>query len=217
MRNMTNQIKIDIVSDVVCPWCIIGYKRLQQAIDELGIEDRVELEWHPYELNSYMGPEGEDLFDHIAEKYGMSREESLYSSIQMASHGKDVGFTFDFVEGMRIVNTFEAHILLDLAKESGMQTALKLRLFKAYFTDRQDVSDRNLLLQLWTEIGLDRDRAAMALDDSAIREKIKLEEEVLRKAGVSAVPTMFFNDETKFIGAQPVETYKELLAELIGQ
>ncbi len=146
----------------------------------------------------------------------MSREESLQSSLFLANHGKDVGFTFNFVEGMRIVNTFEAHILLDLAKESNKQTDLKLSLFKAYFTDRKDVSDRDILLKVWEQIGLNREHALSALNNSTVRERIKIEEDELRERGVSAVPTMFFNNERKFIGAQPVGTYKELLAELSG-
>lgn len=157
----------------------------------------------------------DDLFDHLVEQYGMGREESLQSSVHLANQGKDVGFLFNFVEGMRIVNTFEAHILLYHAKSFGKQTELKLRLFETCFIDSKDVFDRNILLNVWEDLGLDGTQAVLVLGDPAVRERVKAEEDDLRENGVSTVPTMFFNNETKFIGAQPIDSYKDFLVELV--
>ena len=93
---MNNKIKLDIISDVVCPWCIVGYKNLQAAIEKLDVADRIELQWQPFELNPNMPPEGQDLREHVAEKYGSSLAESNSARINITARGKEAGFTFNF-------------------------------------------------------------------------------------------------------------------------
>lgn len=144
---MGNKIKLDIISDVVCPWCVVGYKNLQKAIDELGIEDKIDLQWQPFELNPNMPPEGQDLSEHVAQKYGSSLLESHQARINITQRGAKVGFTFNYFDQMKMVNTRDAHILLEYAHEQGKQTALKLAFFKAAFTDQKDVSDQQILLK----------------------------------------------------------------------
>ena len=212
---MSKKIKIDIISDVVCPWCIIGYKRLERAITELELEDKVEVEWHPYELNSYMAPEGEDVYQHVADKYGMSIEESIQSFANMSRLGNEVGFTLDFFAGMKMVNTSDAHLLLHYAKESNKQTELKITLFKAFFSERKDVSHRSVLLQLVKNIGLDMDEATLRLESDAIRNTITSEQKYWRNQGVSSVPTMLFDRDKKVIGTQSIADYKKILTEII--
>ncbi|GAC1382139.1 MAG: hypothetical protein NVSMB45_07950 [Ginsengibacter sp.] len=134
---MKEKIKIDIVSDVVCPWCTVGYKRLEKAITELGIQDRVEIEWQPFELNPQMPPEGQNVQEHIAEKYGSTLEQQKKSQRNMAEAGAELGFTFDYFDEMKIVNTLQAHILLEYAKAFGKQTQLKMRLTASFFSERQ--------------------------------------------------------------------------------
>ena len=151
---MTDKIKIDIVSDVVCPWCTIGYKRLDKAITEMGIQDQVEIEWQPFELNPHMPKEGQNLQEHITEKYGSSLEDQKRSQEYMAEAGAELGFTFDYFDEMRMANTFEAHILLEYAKAFGKQTDLKMRLTTAFFSERKDVSDRAILKQALLDVGL---------------------------------------------------------------
>ena len=107
---MKEKLKIDIVSDVVCPWCAIGFKRLEKAIEELGIEDQVEIEWQPFELNPGMPPEGQDLTEHITEKYGSTIEQQQESRENMTDIGEELGFKFDYFDGMRMANTFDAHV-----------------------------------------------------------------------------------------------------------
>lgn len=214
---MENKIKIDIVSDVVCPWCIVGYKRLEQAIKELGFEDKVNVEWHPFQLNPRMSSEGQELQEHINEKYGSTPEQGQRSRENLTTLGAELDFNFDFFDGMRIVNTREAHILLDYAKEKNMQTELNLRFIAAYFTERLDVSDRNVLRKELNNVGLNAEDAMVRLDDDKVQEAVQAKEDYWKKLGVSGVPTMVFHYKNALTGAQPVNVYKQVLTEMIEQ
>lgn len=212
---MVDKLKIDIISDVVCPWCIIGYKRLQQAITEMGIEDKVELEWQPFELNPDMPAEGEDIQEHMARKYGSTPEQSRDFRTNITNQGAELGFKFDYSDGRRIVNTRDAHILLDYANECGLQTELKMRLFAAYFTESKDISDRNILTQEVRSLGMDVDEALARLNDTYVRERIQEEEGLWHDLGVFSVPTVVFNRSSAVTGAQSIATFKQALADLI--
>ncbi|MEF1219497.1 DsbA family oxidoreductase, partial [Photobacterium damselae] len=170
---MSNMIKLDIISDVVCPWCIIGYNHLQAAIKELGIEDRIEIEWQPFELNPDMPAEGENLRQHVARKYGSSVEESKNARLPIASIGAEHGFKFNYFDDMKMVNTFDAHLLLDYAKSLGKQTELKMRLFTAFFSEQKDVSDREILKQELIFVGLDPEEGMRWLNDAEQRSAIR--------------------------------------------
>ncbi len=214
---MADTLKIDIISDVVCPWCTIGYKRLEKAISEMGLEDRIEMEWQPFELNPHMPAEGENVQEHIANKYGSSPEDQKRSQEQMAEAGAELGFSFDYFEGMRIVNTRDAHILLDYAREAGKQTELKMRLMTAYFSERKDVSNKTVLKHEVKAIGLNAEEALKRLDDPNPRNQLISKEKYWQQLGVSAVPTMVFNNKSALTGAQPVEVYKQVLAEFLNK
>lgn len=214
---MNNTIKLDIISDVVCPWCIIGYNHLKAAIEQLGIEDRIEIEWQPFELNPDMPAEGENLRDHVARKYGSTVEESKNARIRIASIGAEHGFKFNYFDDMKMVNTFDAHLLLDFAKSLGKQTELKIRLFTAFFSEQKDVSDREILKQELVSVGLDPEEGMRWLNDVQRRNSIRSSEKQWQKMGVSSVPTVIFNREYGVSGAHPVEGYKQILAELIAQ
>lgn len=200
----------------MCPWCIIGYRRLEKAIEELGIADQVEIQWQPFELNPQMSPEGEDVVEHISRKYGSTREEGIESRKQMTALGEELGFSFDFFEGMRMVNTRNVHILLGYAKEFGKQTELKIRLFEAFFSHRKDISDRAVLSVELQHLGLDAEDALLRLDREQSRVEIELEEEHWKSLGISSVPTVVFNRSSALTGAQPVDMYKRVLSELLG-
>lgn len=214
---MSDKIKLDIVSDVVCPWCIVGYRSLQQAISELDIADKVEIEWQPFELNPDMPAEGEELRAHVARKYGSSREDSDQARANIAARGAELGFEFNFGDNMHIVNTFDAHILLDYAKQFDKQTELKLRLFSAYFTEHKDVSDRAILADELAAVGLQVDEAMALLDNPEVRTRINMEKSQWTTAGISSVPTVVFNRTSALNGAHPVETYKQVLSDLLGE
>jgi len=213
---MSSKIKLDIISDVVCPWCIVGYKHLEAAIEELGIQDRVEIEWQPFELNPDMPPEGEHLRAHVARKYGASKADSDSARKNIAQHGADYGFTFDYFEDMKMVNTLDAHKLLDFAHQIGKQTPLKLRLFSAFFTEHKDISDHQILIQEAIAVGITREQAETVLADDSIREHVKNLESQWQKMGVSSVPTVVINRTSALTGAQPQETFKQVLIELIN-
>ncbi|WP_158975940.1 DsbA family protein [Cellulophaga sp. L1A9] len=212
---MAEKIKIDVVSDVVCPWCAIGYKRLEQAITEMGIQDKVTIEWQPFELNPNMPVEGQDLEEHISEKYGSTIEQQKESQERMTDFGAELGFKFDYFDGMRMANTFDAHVLLEYAKEQGLQTELKMRLMNAFFGAHKDVSDRAILKQELEAIGLNATKAFTLLDNEEIRAKVKSEEEYWKSLGVNSVPTVVFNRKSALTGAQPVAVYKQVLTELL--
>ncbi|QWX83031.1 DsbA family oxidoreductase [Cellulophaga sp. HaHaR_3_176] len=212
---MKEKLKIDIVSDVVCPWCIIGYKRLQKAISELGIEDQVEIEWQPFELNPFMPAEGQDLKEHITEKYGSTLEQQKQSQENMTDAGAELGFTFDYFNEMRMANTFEAHILLEYAKDFGKQTELKMRLIKAFFSERKDVSKKEILKEALLDVGLNAEEALAKLDNEEARSEVRNKENYWKNLGVNSVPTVVFNRKSAVTGAQPVDSFKQILSELI--
>ncbi|MBU2899892.1 DsbA family oxidoreductase [Maribacter dokdonensis] len=214
---MKEKLKIDIVSDVVCPWCAIGYKRLEKAIEELGIEDQVEIEWQPFELNPGMPPEGQDLTEHITEKYGSTLEQQQESRENMIDIGEELGFKFDYFEGMRMANTFDAHVLLEYAKDFDKQTELKLRLMNSFFGERKDVSDKNVLKQALLDVGLNADEALARLDNEEARYEVRNKQGEWKNLGVNSVPTIVFNMKSAVTGAQPVATFKQILGELISE
>jgi predicted DsbA family dithiol-disulfide isomerase len=214
---MSAKIKLDIISDVVCPWCVIGYKRLEKAIAEMGIQNQVEISWQAFELNPNMPLEGEDILDHVKRKYDSSPEQWRNSQVNMIRLGKEVDFTFNFIEGKRIVNTRDAHILLAYAKEAGKQTELKMRLFEAYFSQGKNVSDRQILLEEIENIGLDTDVAKERLENDDSRNQLMDQETFWRNKGISSVPTIVFNQSGSLTGSQSVAVYKQLLTSLLHQ
>ena len=214
---MSKKLKIDIVSDVVCPWCAIGYKRLEKAIDELGIQDQVEIEWQPFELNPGMPPEGQNITEHITEKYGSTIEQQNESRQNMTDIGEELGFKFDYFDDMRMSNTFDAHVLLEYAKDFGKQTKLKLRLMTSFFGERKDVSDREVLKQALLEVGLNAEEALSKLDNEEARYEVRNKQGQWKNMGVNSVPTIVFNMKSAITGAQPVESFKQVLSELIAE
>ena len=214
---MKEKIKIDIVSDVVCPWCTIGYKRLEKAITELGIEDQVEIEWQPFELNPNMPAEGQNVNEHITEKYGSTLEQQKASKQNTTEVGAELGFKFDYFDEMRMVNTFDAHVLLEYAKNFGKQTELKMTLTKAFFSDRKNVSKRDVLKQALLDVGLNAEDGLAKLDNEEARFEIKSKEKYWQNLGVSSVPTIVFNRQSAVTGAQPVDTFKQILGEIINK
>ena len=213
---MTARIKLDLISDVVCPWCIIGYKRLQQAIKASGAGDSIDIEWQPFELNPGMPAEGENLQAHIARKYGSSADEYKRTQTNIEQLGAELDFRFDFFDDMKIVNTEDAHILLDYAQGFGKQTELQMRLFDAYFNEHKDISDRQVLKAELHQLDLDADAGLLRLGSSEAREQVKTAETFWQGHGISSVPTMVFNRSSALTGAQPVAVYQRLLSELLN-
>ena len=212
---MADKIKIDIVSDVVCPWCTVGYKRLEKAISELGIQDKVEIEWQPFELNPTMPSAGQNLNEHMMEKYRMSPQQLKRTQQHMVNAAIDVDFDFNFDDKSLMVNTFEAHILLEYAKDFGKQTDLKMQLMKAYFSEGKNVSDKNVLKQALLDVGLNAEEALSKLKDEEAIKEVRSKQDYWKSLGISSVPTIVFNRKSAVTGAQPVDALKNVLSKLV--
>lgn len=202
-------VQIDIVSDVVCPWCIVGFRQLDLALKQQNI--LAKLRWHPFELNPNMAPEGQNLREHIAEKYGSSTEQSQAMRDRLTQIGADLGFTFAFDEESRIVNTFAAHQLLDWAEAQGRQHPLKLALFEAYFTKQMDVSNIEVLLEAAETAGLDRNAARRVLESGAHAAPVREKQQYWTGRGISGVPAMVFGGKYLLTGAQGADSYTQVL------
>jgi predicted DsbA family dithiol-disulfide isomerase len=214
---MNEKIKIDIVSDIVCPWCTIGFKRLEKAIIALDIEDQVAITWQPFELNPNMPVQGQNVTEHISEKYGATLEQQKASKKNMTEVGAELDFKFDYFDEMRMVNTFDAHILLEYASTFDKQTELKMRFTTAFFSERKDVSNRDILKQALLDVGLNAEEGIAKLENETARNKIRTKQEYWKSLGVNSVPTIVFNRKSAVTGAQPIATFKEVLNELIGE
>jgi predicted DsbA family dithiol-disulfide isomerase len=207
-------LQVDIVSDVVCPWCIIGYKQMMKALASLPGQFDVTIRWHPFELNPGMPAEGQDLREHLAQKYGATPEQSQGARARLSALGESLGFTFDYFDGMRMVNTFRAHQLLHWAAEEGRQTALKLALFEAFFSCREDVNDPGLLADVAGRAGLDAAQASAVLSDQRYAQAVRDEQQYWLDQEVHAVPTFYFQQQYIVPGAQEAEAFVRLLQKI---
>lgn len=207
-------MKIDIVSDVSCPWCIIGYKAFETAVTELGMQDDIELNWKAFELNPNMPQEGQDKREHLFEKYGATPEQTMTNRKHIMDRGEVLGFTFNYIEDSRVYNTFNAHRLIHWSKEHGLQTELKLALFDLYFTDNGDPSKHEDLLSVVEKVGLDVAKAEEILNSDRYAQEVRTEQEMYRNLGINSVPAFIINDTHLISGGQPVEHFKRALQEL---
>ena len=207
-------ISVDIVSDVVCPWCIVGYKQLEQALALYGDDLALQVRWHPFELNPQMPPEGQDLREHVAEKYGSTPQQSDAMRHRLTTLGEELGFVFRYYDGMRMVNTFQAHQLLHWAGPSGKQHALKMALFEAYFSRQERVDDPEVLATVAKRAGLEGSDAAVVLEEGRYAEAVREGEAFWVQQGIQGVPAMIFQERYLVSGAQGVENYLNILQQL---
>ncbi len=208
-------VQIDIVSDVMCPWCIVGFRQLEQALAHLNVGAFVR--WHPFELNPDMGPKGQNLAEHIAEKYGSTPAQSEANRAHLTELGTSLGIDFRFSDNSRIVNTFAAHQLLGWAQEHGLQHPLKMALFDAHFTQALDLSDREVLLQIAESVGLDKTAAGDVLTSGSHAEATRKAQTFWTSRGISGVPSMVFDQRYLLTGAQGAQTYAEMLQKVLSE
>jgi predicted DsbA family dithiol-disulfide isomerase len=219
------KLTIDIWSDVMCPWCVIGSKQLGKALVELDGEIEAEVRWLPFELNPEMGPEGEDWRDHVARKYGRTLEQAGENHDRLLQFGDRAGYDFRFAgegEGppTRIWNTFAAHRLLKWALiEAGAeaQCRFKQALFDAHFQQRRNVADPEVLLDVAESVGLDRAAAEEALADSSLSEIVRAEERLAMDQNITGVPAMVVNGKFMIPGAQEPATYVDVLRRVVAR
>lgn len=216
-RPMTAHLKIDFVSDISCPWCVIGLGSLEQALERLGDELTADIHFQPFELNPQMPAEGQDIVEHLSQKYGSTAEESRRNQEAIRARGAALGFTFDMDKRSRIYNTFDAHRLLHWAELEGGQRALKKALFKAYFTDGRNPSDREVLVDAAKEAGLDPERAREVLASGRYADEVRQCEQLYAEQGIRAVPSVIINDKYLIQGGQPVELFEQALRKIASE
>lgn len=212
---MSQPLRIDFISDIACPWCVIGLRSLLVALDNLGGEVEAQIRFWPFELNPDMPPEGENTTEHVQKKYGSNAERSVAVRQAIKEHGEALGFTFNYGPDSRIWNTFDAHRLLAWALPQGKQLALKQALFKSNFTDQRPSNDAAALLDAVREAGLDVTGAREVLESGAFADEVRAEEEQWRANGISAVPSVIFNQRWLIQGGQPPQLFEQAMRDII--
>ncbi len=212
-------LKIDFVSDVVCPWCAIGLASLEIALKRLQGEVAAELHFQPFELHPDMGPEGVEVVPYLAKKYGMSAEQVERNQQSIAERGKAVGFEFRMERRSRTWNTFDAHRLLHWAGEVGaaQQRALEHALLSAHFTEGENPGAREVLLRCAAQAGLDATRAAAVVDGDEYADAVREREQLYQQAGISSVPSVIVNERYLIQGGQPPELFEQSLREIAAE
>jgi predicted DsbA family dithiol-disulfide isomerase len=207
-------MKIDFVSDVSCPWCAIGLNALEQALERVAPDNiRATLHFQPFELNPQMGAEGQEIVEHLHQKYGIDEAQITANTNAIRQRGADVGFEFGVGKRSRIYNTFDAHRLLHWAGLQGdaAQRALKHALFKAYFTDGQNPGDHGVLAAAAVAAGLDEAGARAVLASDAYTDDVRQAQGFYHQQGISSVPAIIINDRHLISGGQPVELFERAL------
>ena len=211
---MSARISIEFVSDVSCPWCVIGLKALEQAVANMTEEIEAEIRFQPFELNPHMPPEGQDLDEHLLQKYGATPEQFAATRNAIRERGEALGFTFRMDRRNRIYNTFDAHRLLHWAEEEGRQLELKHALFRVYFTDGENPGAHEVLLRVVEEVGLDRQRAAEILGADEYAAAVREREQHYQSLGIQAVPAVIVNGKYLIQGGQPAAVFEQALREI---
>ena len=216
MADAPTRLRIDFVSDVVCPWCAIGLVSLEQALERTRGEVEAELHFQPFELNPQLPAEGEDAAGHLQRKYGMPAAQAAANQQAIVDRGAALGFTFDMGKRSRIYNTFDAHRLLHWAEGEGegRQRALKHALLRAYFSEGRDVSDRDTLVEVAASAGLPADRARVVLDGDEFAEEVRITEQYFQQAGIQAVPAIIIERKHLISGGQPPEVFEQALRQI---
>ena len=207
-------LRIDFVSDVVCPWCAIGLTSLQQALDRLQGEVAADIHFQPFELDPNMAAEGMDVAENLKRKYGMGDAQLAQNQERIRARGAELGFDFDFNARSRTWNTFDAHRLLHWAEGEGRQPALKRALLVANFSEGRNISDRDTLVDIAAGVGLDAVRARQILDSDEFADEVRAAEQFFIQAGISSVPAVVIERKHLISGGQPPEVFERALREI---
>ncbi len=216
---MSTLLKIDFVSDVSCPWCAIGLAALETALARIGSEIQTDIHFQPFELNPKMPPEGQDITEHLTQKYGSTPAQQTQIREMIRQRGADVGFEFRREGRGRIYNTFDAHRLLHWAEHEGdgRQHALKKELLAAYFTRGENPSLHEVLVSAAAACGLDATRAAAVLADNEFADEVREAEQFFLRAGINSVPAVIINQKHLISGGQPVEVFEKALRHIAAE
>jgi predicted DsbA family dithiol-disulfide isomerase len=214
---MTAKLKIDFVSDVSCPWCVIGLRALEQALERVGDAVTAEIHFQPFELNPQLPPDGQDITEHLVQKYGSTPEQLQRSRETIRARGAELGFTFEMGKRSRVYNTFDAHRLLHWAELEGRQRDLKRALFTAYFTEGRNPSDREVLIDVAAQAGLDTVRAREVLESGRYADEVRERKQFYGQQGIRAVPSVIVDDQYLIQGGQPVEVFEQALRQIASE
>jgi predicted DsbA family dithiol-disulfide isomerase len=206
---MPEPLSISIFSDVICPWCFVGKRRLERALSQLRLGETAAIRWLPFELNPEMPPDGMARADYRARKFGPERAAVLDRDMTDLGLGEGIRFAFDRIQ--RTPNTRRAHLLIAYASRRGLGPAAAEALFTAYFEEALDIGSDQVLADIAETIGLDRAAATAALDDAELRASVVDLEEEAGRLGISGVPFFIINEAWAVSGAQPAETWLEIL------
>ena len=212
---MATPVKIDFVSDVVCPWCVIGMKELQAAVSRSADVLTAKIRFQPFELNPELPPGGEDLFERIKRKYGASREETEAS--QARTHARAASLGFEIRSRERIYNTFNAHRLLHWAGLEGRQAETKLGLFEAYFTRGESLDDPEVLVRAAEAAGLAGHAARDVVSSGRYAAEVRAAQRRWRELGVNSVPSIVIDDKHLIVGSQPAPVFEDALRKVAAR
>lgn len=213
-------LKIDFVSDVVCPWCVVGLGGLTTALEALKGEGvTADVRFQPFELNPQMAPEGENIVEHIGRKYGSTPEQSAANRVMIRERAAEVGFDMRMGDDSRIWNTFDAHRLLHWAGEAApdKQESLKRALFAAHFTEGRNLTDAGVLTQAAEAAGLDRAEAAEVLASGRYAPEVRAAEDLWRARGITSVPAVVVEGKYLISGGQPAAAFEQALRQIAAE
>lgn len=208
-------IKLDILSDPICPWCYIGKAQLDQAMDT-DLDPLFEIEWHPFQLNPTMPRDGMDRVEYLEHKFG-GREGAMKAYAPIVEMSENLGLEIDFSAIKRTPNTMNAHRLIHWAGLEGRQTPVVSFLFRAYFNQGRDIGDRDVLLDIAEEAEMDRAVIARLLSGDADLKDIAARDSNAREKGVSGVPTHIIAGQHVLPGAQPAAVWHQVIADISAQ
>jgi predicted DsbA family dithiol-disulfide isomerase len=208
---MTHRLKIDVISDIACPWCAVGLGGLEKALAKMEGEVEADITFHPFELNPSMPASGQNSLEHISQKYGMAPAQIRANRDVIRERAAAVGVVMNTSDASRIYNTFDAHRLLAWAKEQGRQLDLKRKLLVLNFTDQVDPSDHDALVAAAEELGLDGEEARAVLGSDRYAEQVRSEEAIWQSRGISSVPAVVVDDRYLISGGQPPEEFERQL------
>lgn len=209
------RLRVDVVSDVVCPWCVIGFATFERVVADFADRVQVTIHWQPFELNPDMPVEGEDIGAHVHRKYGASAAQGRDARERIMARAEAVGFPLRLADGMRLWNTFAAHQLIAWAEEQGdgsAVTRLMKALFTAHFVRHENVSRDDVLAAIAAEAGFDAAEAAAVLADGRYAAAVRARENHWREQGVQAVPALVFDERAVLTGAQDATLYVRILS-----
>jgi len=206
--NKAKAIRIDVVSDVVCPWCYIGKRRLEKAIEDTQYSDNVQVIYHPFQLDPSVPMEGLDFQTYMENRFGANFV-SKFHQVEQAAQGE--GLDFDFERLPKAINTFTLHRILTVAEQDGIQSEVKESLMKAYFVDRQDLTQENNLIILMESLGWSAKKTQEIIHSTIGADAVKEEMNYYRQLGVTGVPFFIFNQKYAVSGAQPAEVFAEVI------